>query len=423
MDRRRNACIHLNLCGVRRRASCQMKVCMRDTPNASDTPNGNQTPTLSFAAWAAYECPASHDGAPGDLVSSRARLSFQGLKRHMAGRLLLRRPKRGMEPPTGGVGRPQAAASGPRFLLLPLVMPLMMMPVSARTSCTNTCRDKFDNICSDGGPGSEYGSCMLGSDCADCGPRAWVVGAPCSWSCSAEFVRCIRWWGGNYASCRHDLDAGVPSALEVGCVPQCEDTYQMQALNPDYNRRMPPPPSPSPPPPLPPPPIPGVCDNLCTHASDGECDDGGSGAHYTFCPRGTDCADCGVRPPPTCASSCAAGYACGLCLNPVRCADVDGLISHDLIRKCHDAQPGQLCEGDGLCGTNNHMNNCHGIWDVYIRELPCAAPPPPPPSPTPPPNLILCKNLCYYTSDGDCDGAQRSHAYIYSCLVSSCFPS
>jgi hypothetical protein len=92
---------------------------------------------------------------------------------------------------------------------------------------------------------------------------------------------------------------------------------------------------------------------------------------------------------------------------------VDGLISHDLIRKCHDAQPGQLCEGDGLCGTNNHMNNCHGIWDVYIRELPCAAPPPPPPSPTPPPNLILCKNLCYYTSDGDCDGAQRSHAYIF----------
>ena len=52
-------CIHLNLCGVRRRASCQMKVCMRDTPNASDTPNGNQreTPTTRFCCMGCIRMP------------------------------------------------------------------------------------------------------------------------------------------------------------------------------------------------------------------------------------------------------------------------------------------------------------------------------------------------------------------------------
>ena len=27
---------------------------------------------------------------------------------------------------------------------------------------------------------------------------------------------------------------------------------------------------------------------------------------------------------------------------------------------------GQICEGDGECGTNDHLNNCN-IWDVYVR--------------------------------------------------------
>ena len=47
-------------------------------------------------------------------------------------------------------------------------------------------------------------------------------------------------------------------------------------------------------PPLPPPP-PVACDNTCSHASDGDCDDGGPGAEYSLCAHGTDCADCGTR--------------------------------------------------------------------------------------------------------------------------------
>ena len=38
-----------------------------------------------------------------------------------------------------------------------------------RSSCLNTCDDAYDGTCDDGGPGSEWSVCSLGSDCADCG--------------------------------------------------------------------------------------------------------------------------------------------------------------------------------------------------------------------------------------------------------------
>jgi len=43
-----------------------------------------------------------------------------------------------------------------------------------------------------------------------------------------------------------------------------------------------------------------ACTEACNHASDGICDDGGAGAEYSDCIRGTDCTDCGPRimPPP-----------------------------------------------------------------------------------------------------------------------------
>ncbi len=45
-------------------------------------------------------------------------------------------------------------------------------PPSAEVpGCTDTCRTSRDNECDDGGPGSLYDVCALGTDCADCGPR------------------------------------------------------------------------------------------------------------------------------------------------------------------------------------------------------------------------------------------------------------
>jgi hypothetical protein len=39
----------------------------------------------------------------------------------------------------------------------------------------------------------------------------------------------------------------------------------------------------------------GGCEENCRYPSDGECDDGGEGAHYQACALGTDCHDCGIR--------------------------------------------------------------------------------------------------------------------------------
>jgi subtilisin family serine protease len=66
-------------------------------------------------------------------------------------------------------------------------------PPFASVSCENTCKDALpedvngnvlpgildylnDGVCDDGGAGAEFASCILGTDCADCGPR----GAPAS---------------------------------------------------------------------------------------------------------------------------------------------------------------------------------------------------------------------------------------------------
>ena len=41
--------------------------------------------------------------------------------------------------------------------------------------CTNTCQFAFDGECDDGGIGSVYAICDVGSDCSDCGPRANAI--------------------------------------------------------------------------------------------------------------------------------------------------------------------------------------------------------------------------------------------------------
>ena len=46
-----------------------------------------------------------------------------------------------------------------------------------------------------------------------------------------------------------------------------------------------------------PPPTAPSCSNTCTYDTDGLCDDGGQGADFQYCLHGTDCEDCGARPP------------------------------------------------------------------------------------------------------------------------------
>jgi len=70
-----------------------------------------------------------------------------------------------------------------------LVLVLLCQSVAMRGGdgcvCTNTCARAHDGSCDDGGPGSAWGRCPAGSDCADCGPSIRGLGTSpgkrCAW--------------------------------------------------------------------------------------------------------------------------------------------------------------------------------------------------------------------------------------------------
>ena len=55
------------------------------------------------------------------------------------------------------------------LLVLLLIVPLHVWYMLSWDQCTNTCNFKHDFKCDDGGPGSSYNICALGTDCYDCG--------------------------------------------------------------------------------------------------------------------------------------------------------------------------------------------------------------------------------------------------------------
>ena len=62
-----------------------------------------------------------------------------------------------------------------------------------------------------------------------------------------------------------------------------------------------------------------------------------------------------VEKPPTCSD--------GLELIPVAIHDCPS--SGIDLPNCHDAEPGELCEGDGRCGTRKDINNCYDKFQTY----------------------------------------------------------
>ena len=61
-----------------------------------------------------------------------------------------------------------------------------------------------------------------------------------------------------------------------------------------------------------------------------------------------------LEKPPSCSD--------GLDLTPVSIADCP---AEDTLPDCHSAEPGQLCEGDGTCGTREDINNCYDRFQTY----------------------------------------------------------
>ena len=95
---------------------------------------------------------------------------------------------------------------------------------SPPTTCTDTCNYASDNDCDDGGAGSEFSICTLGTDCNDCGART-LSPPPSSWQSPPP--------------------PPSPSPPPPSASP---------LLSPPSPSPPPPPPSPTPSPPKPPPP-------------------------------------------------------------------------------------------------------------------------------------------------------------------------
>ena len=65
--------------------------------------------------------------------------------------------------------------SGSTIVLVLGALLTFVQPSASSGSCSNVCKHPADNICDDGGWGSDYGACDFGTDCADCGPRPLSV--------------------------------------------------------------------------------------------------------------------------------------------------------------------------------------------------------------------------------------------------------
>ena len=193
-----------------------------------------------------------------------------------------------------------------RFLFAAVAMiAIGFFAIGASAQCMNTCGSSGDGECDDGGPGSLYNICPLGTDCTDCGPRG---GGVCNNSCPSA--------GDN------ECDDGGPGSLYDICA------YGSDCTDCGVRAGSAPVPVPTP---IPTPAAGGGCTNTCGSSGDGECDDGGPGSLYNICPLGSDCADCGPR---------------GGCSNTCQWA-ADG--------ECDDGGPGAI---NSLCPLGSDCSDC-----------------------------------------------------------------
>ena len=175
--------------------------------------------------------------------------------------------------------------------------------------CENSCPYANDGSCDDGGEGAEYSSCELGTDCADCGVRKSKGGSSPSaakavakgenqqqqqqQSRVADHVnnRPVNSEMPNTndnAIGAHELTVPKQDAfVDDGKEDLLSDSWEDDAKQFDYIKDtdsdddL----------------IDKYCSNNCQYASDGICDDGGSGSKSQVCKYGSDCNDCGSRAP------------------------------------------------------------------------------------------------------------------------------
>ena len=209
------------------------------------------------------------------------------------------------------------------------------------TACTETCEWASDGDCDDGGPGTEYSSCSMGTDCTDCGMRRLVelnvtscsvvtcgtatgvvlgvrIRTPTATATAVQSKITNAISSPSLASLMLANVTGVRRARRLAAtviavlaaptviggsavaglfgITALPAATTISAALPYYK---PPSPPPAPPPPAAPP---GLCSNTCDRpgggGTPGVCNDGASPDPFPFrqlCPFGSDCNDCGSR--------------------------------------------------------------------------------------------------------------------------------
>ncbi len=132
-----------------------------------------------------------------------------------------------------------------------------------------------------------------------------------------------------------------------------------------------------------------LCTDTCFYAFDGDCDDGGPGADFDLCDYGTDCADCGPRPPQE------DGGSTVLCTDDCIWAD-DGW--------CDDGGPGADFD---LCDLGTDCTDC-GPRHVDDSGDGSGS------------GGELCTNTCPWAYDGDCDDGGPGADYDLCDLGTDC---
>jgi hypothetical protein len=116
-------------------------------------------------------------------------------------------------------------------------------PPTAPSECANTCIFPADGDCDDGGPGSEYSYCDIGTDCTDCGTRNGesLCYDTCAHSSDGECDD--GGFGADYSTCDLGLDC---TDCGVRNVTTFLPPSSAQPLPPSSMQLPPPPPSPPP---------------------------------------------------------------------------------------------------------------------------------------------------------------------------------
>ena len=183
----------------------------------------------------------------------------------------------------------------------------------ASVACTETCVYASDGDCDDGGSGSEFSVCTLGTDCTDCGQRQTLdaylsspsevlsLQAQCDQAAiqtmSGAICRMVFEQVSDITVARSTEDTSTIDALsDTLAADACRQAQACQVAVTSAT--------------------PMCCQELCavpSYTSDGYCDDGGTGSEYSLCIEGTDCADCGNRCTPTAPPSSPSSPGTPLC--------------------------------------------------------------------------------------------------------------